>query len=71
MGENMKPADDCTVEGLVMPPLNVLFPFDYQGGGYFRRKGVPKGISADILHAEQAVQFLYDEIKRHNNTRRT
>ena len=44
-----------------------LFPFEYQGGGYFRRRGVPKGESADIIHGEQAVRFLYDNIQRQKN----
>ncbi len=54
------------MKGFVLPPLADLFPFEYQGGGYFRKRGVPTGISADMLHGEQAVQFLYDEIKRQN-----
>lgn len=24
-------------------PLSDIFPFDYKGGGYFRRRGIPKG----------------------------
>ena len=39
--------------------LDELFPFEYSGGGYFRRKGVPKGDVADILHGMQAVEYLY------------
>ena len=39
--------------------LDELFPFEYSGGGYFRRKGVPKGDVADILHGMQAVGYLY------------
>lgn len=45
-------------------PLTDLFPFEYQGGGYFRRKGVPKGKSADILHGELAIEFLYEQISK-------
>jgi len=30
-----------------LPTLSKLFPFEYQGGGYFRRKGVKKGEKAE------------------------
>lgn len=46
-----------------LPPLKEIFPYDYQGGGYFRMRGVPKGETAPILHGQQAVEFLYDKIK--------
>ena len=39
--------------------LKELFPFDYVGGGYFRRRGVPKGINAEMLHGKEAVEYLY------------
>lgn len=42
--------------------LNELFPYQYVGGGYFRRKKVPKGKSAKVLHGEQAIQYLYDKL---------
>lgn len=44
--------------------LDELFPFEYSGGGYFRRKGVPVNQTAEILHGHQAVEFLYDAIKK-------
>lgn len=34
------------------------FPFEYVGGGYFRRKGVPKGEVADMLHGQQVVEAV-------------
>jgi hypothetical protein len=37
-----------------------VFPFEYQGGGYFRRKGVPVGQKAEILHGEQAIRYLFN-----------
>jgi len=43
-----------------VPKLAEMFPFDYVGGGYFRKKGVKKGEKADILHGEQVPQFIYE-----------
>lgn len=43
-------------------PLSEVFPFEYQGGGYFRRKGVPKGEVADTLHGQQAIEYIYNEM---------
>jgi hypothetical protein len=40
------------------------FPYEYVGGGYFRRKGVPKGEPAETLHGAQAVEYAYSEIER-------
>ncbi len=35
------------------------FPYKYVGGGYFRLKGVPKNVSAPILHGEEVLrEFL-------------
>lgn len=45
-----------------VPTLDEVFPFEYIGGGYFRRKGVPRGVSADILHGMQAVEFVREAI---------
>ena len=50
-----------------IPKLEELFPFEYFSCGYFscgyfRRKGVPKGTPADILHGQQAIEWLYAEI---------
>ena len=47
-----------------LPPRQDIFPFEYVGGGYFRRKGVPKGTPAEILHGEQAIAYLLDVIEQ-------
>ncbi len=39
------------------------FPYEYVGGGYFRRKGVPKGTQAETLHGQQAIDLLLNKIK--------
>lgn len=39
------------------------FPFEYQGGGYFRRKGVPKGEKAEMLHGEQVVDYIFNALR--------
>ena len=49
-------------------PLDEVFPFDYQGGGYFRRRGVPKGVTAEILHGQQAIEWLYAEMTKNSAT---
>lgn len=46
-----------------IPKLNEIFPFEYSGGGYFRKKGVKEGVSAEILHGMEAVKYLYEQIK--------
>jgi len=46
--------------------LRDIFPFDYVGGGYFRKKKVPKGKTATILHGEQAVKYIYEKMKLEN-----
>jgi len=38
------------------------FAFEYVGGGYFRTKGIPKGISAPMLHGETIIKALLDHI---------
>lgn len=48
-----------------LPPLKTLFPFEYMGGGYYRKRGVPKGISAEMLHGDEVVKRLYAEIQKH------
>lgn len=45
--------------------LDDVFPFEYKGGGYFRRKGIPKGVTAEILHGQQAIEYLYSELTKH------
>ena len=39
-----------------------IFPFDYVGGGYFRRKGVPKGETAETLHGMDAARLVFDAL---------
>ena len=45
------------------PKLKDIFPFEYQGGGYFRDKDVAIGISAEILHGQQAIEYVYAKLK--------
>jgi len=39
--------------------LKKVFPFDYLGGGYFRRKGIEKGKSTEILREGLARKSRY------------
>jgi hypothetical protein len=32
------------------------FPFEYIGGGYWRKRGVPRGEKAEILHGDEAIE---------------
>lgn len=41
-----------------------LFPFYYVGGGYFRRKGIAKGIPAETLHGMEAIKYLLDKFPK-------
>lgn len=40
-----------------------IFPFRYQGCGYFRRIGVPVGKQAETLHGEEAIKYLLKKFK--------
>ena len=60
----MSEQGDGRFQRLVLPPMEKLFPFEYQGGGYFRRRGVPNGEPAEMLHGEQAMRYLYDEVQK-------
>jgi len=40
-----------------------IFPFRYQGGGYFRRIGVPIGKQAEVLHGQEAIKYLLKKFK--------
>lgn len=51
-----------------LPKLEDLFPFEYAGGGYFRRKGVPKNVSAEIIHGQEAIKRVYEWMKRYVET---
>ena len=44
--------------------LKILFPFEYVGGGFFRKRGVSKGTSAEMLHGEEVITYLYKAMKR-------
>jgi hypothetical protein len=46
-----------------LPELKDLFDFKYEGGGYFRKKGVPKNVPAPIIHGEEAIKYLYTKMK--------
>jgi len=48
-----------------MKSLEELFPYEYQGGGYFREKGIAQGKSAKILHGQEAVKFLYEAVREY------
>ena len=45
------------------PKLEDVFPFEYKSCGYFRLKGIPKKKKAQILHGEEAIEFLYQKLK--------
>jgi len=47
---------------VILKPLEELFPFDYEGGGYFRQKGVAKYVKAEVLHGMEAIKYLYERI---------
>ena len=49
-------------EEFTIPKLSDLFPFEYKGAGYFRLKGIPVGVDAEILHGMQAIEYLYSKI---------
>lgn len=50
-------------------PLRELFPFEYMGGGYFRKRGVPKGVNAEILHGKEAIEYLYKALTKREEKR--
>lgn len=39
------------------------FPYEYVGGGYFRRKGVPVGKKGDSLHGQEAVNHVLKQLE--------
>lgn len=43
--------------------LDNLFPYEYKGGGYFRKRGVERGESAPILHGQQALDYLFKKMQ--------
>jgi len=50
------------IEQKEVKSLKKAFPFDYLGGGYFRRKGIEKGKSTEILHGSEAIEYLYSKL---------
>ncbi len=38
--------------------------YKYQASGMFRDSRVPRGTTADVVHAEALVRLLYEEIDR-------
>jgi hypothetical protein len=46
--------------------LEDIFPYEYVGGGYFRKKDVPIGKKADMLHGIEAIKFLFEEMRKQN-----
>lgn len=42
--------------------LKELFDYEYKGGGYFRKKGVPVGVTAPVLHGFEAVKYIYNKM---------
>lgn len=53
-----------------------FFPFEYQGTGYFRRKGAPKGKPASdyaedgigTIHGMQAIEYALTKQREHYET---
>ncbi len=43
--------------------MKVEFPFEYAGGGYFRRKGVKQGQPAECLHGMEAINYILKQIE--------
>jgi len=44
--------------------LKDVFPYKYVGGGYFRSTVIKKGETANILHGDQAIKFLFESMKK-------
>jgi len=44
--------------------LKEVFPFQYVGGGYFRKSGTPKGEVAEILHGAEATAYLLRQVNK-------
>jgi hypothetical protein len=41
------------------------FKYKYVGGGYFRDKTVPKGISADMQHGDEVISKFCDDFVKY------
>ena len=44
--------------------FNKIFPYEYMGAGYFRKKGYDKNTKAPILHAPEAVKFIFEQLTK-------
>lgn len=56
----------CTI---VREMLEYLTSFEYTGGGYYRKKGVPRGESADMLHGSEIQQLLQEALSKANESK--
>lgn len=65
----MTPHPDCDVcrlggtglhkmQKLDLSRLVADFPFEYVGGGYWRRRGVPRGERSETLHGAEVLSAL-------------
>lgn len=51
--------EEKSKEPLDKKKLEDVFPFEYMGGGFFRRKGIAKGVTAEVLHGMEAVEYIF------------
>ena len=42
--------------------LEEVFPYTYEGGGYFREIGVPQGHKAKIIHGMEAIKIIFENM---------
>ena len=47
--------------------IKEVFPYQYVGGGYFRKKGVPEGQKTECLHGMEAVEYVLKRIEELNS----
>jgi hypothetical protein len=62
MSKSKTDEDVVTLTPKQKKELSTVFPYEYSGGGYFRKKHCDKGESAPILHGMQALEYLYSQI---------
>jgi hypothetical protein len=43
--------------------LDEVFPWEYKGGGYFRKRGVKKGEKAEMLHGKEVAEYMFKRMK--------
>ena len=44
--------------------MDSVLNFEYKGGGYFRKKGIPKGEKAEIIHGGEFIKIASSEVER-------